>query len=304
MDLKAKAMIAQLSIKGIWSAVAEDERVTAEVAAKHGVSANAGRYLKKILDPKQVPTLKAFNTSRSTLYNLHRQLTLVWNDKGGRLLPSDQYFDYMAKVGDAKQRVMEAYEAFITELPALRAKAQSDPEVNGLYRDEDWPNVEDLRAKVNIRVRIEPMADPSHFLCKLGDEEEAKIKAQVERDLFAKLAGGLADMVGRVKECVLDSQARLAKYETDSDGKVVHTFKDTAITNLREMVSNARKLNVIGDPTLAATLDDVDALLCQKDPQVLRDNFVERQKVVGDAGAIARKLANIESVLSFEADAA
>jgi hypothetical protein len=302
MDLTSKAMIATLSIKGIWSAAAEDESVTSEVARQHQVSEDLGRYLKRICDPRKIPTLKKFNSSRGALRILHRKMTLAWYDKGGRMLPSAAYFEYMNAIGAQKQRVIEDYDAFLNEIPTLKAKARV--EMNALFHEEDWPDVDELRAKVDIRVRITPLADAADFRVQLGADEEAKIKAQVSKDLFANLAGGLAELVGQVKTCVQDTHARLAKYEVDGQGNTVHTFRDTAITNLREIVADARKLNVIGDPTLTALLDEIDGSLCQKDPQTLRDNFVQRQQAVNDADAIAKKLANVESVLCMQAEAA
>ena len=302
MDLTSRAMVTSLSIKGIWSAVAEDERVTAEVAQRYHVSEEVGRYLKKVCDPKKVPALKKFNSSRSTLYNLHRKMTLAWDDKGGRMLPAAMYFDYMAKIGEAKQRLIEDYESFLKDIPALKANAQI--EQNGLFRDEDWPDPSEMLQKVDIRVRITPLADSGDFRVQLGADEEAKIKEQVERDLFGTLAGSLAELVGRIKTCVIDTQQRLEKYELDNKGKVLHSFKDTAITNLREMVAMVPKLNVIGDPTLTALGEEIETMLCQHEPQTLRDNYVVRKQVVSDAGNIAAKLASIESVLFQQAEAA
>ena len=69
-------------------------------------------------------------------------------------------------------------------------------------------------------------------------------------------------------------------------------------------MADARKLNVIGDPTLTELLDEIEKSLCQKDPQVLRDNFIVRKQAVSDATAIAKKLASIENVLSQQAEAA
>lgn len=304
MDLSSKAMIASVSIKGIWGAVAEDEEASREVAQRHNVDPNIGRYLKKILDPKRVPSLKKFNSSRNALRILHRKMTLAWNDRGGRLLPQAVYFDYMAEIGAAKQKVIDDYEAFLAEMPTLKAAVKADPESSGLFRDDDWPDVQTLRDKVNIRVRIEPLADVADFRVQLGATEESKIRESCQKDIYAKLAGGLADLVSKVKETVQDSKRRFEEYATDTDGKVIKTFKDTAVTNLRGIVADARKLNVIGDPTLDLLLKEIDQSLCSKDPQSLRDNFVLRKQAVSDASSIAAKLANIESVLSMQAESA
>jgi hypothetical protein len=161
-----------------------------------------------------------------------------------------------------------------------------------------------LRQKVDIRIRIQPLADTSDFRVQLGAEEEQRIKEQYSKDLGAKLAGALGELVSDLKKCVLDSKQRFESYATGKDGKVIHTFRDTAITNLREMIGDARKLNVLGDRTLNGLFDEIEQSLCSKDPQVLRDNFVERTKAVSSAGVIANKLASIESVLFQQAEAA
>jgi hypothetical protein len=120
----------KLSIKGIWSAVGEDEEASQEIAKQKGIRNDVYRAIKKICDPRQVPVLKEFNSARSTLYNLHRQMTLAWDDKAGRMLPQAIYFDYMTKIGEAKQRVIEKYDAFLAQLPAI----EEVPERSGYCR--------------------------------------------------------------------------------------------------------------------------------------------------------------------------
>lgn len=298
LDLTSKAMIARLSIRGIWSAVAEDVEASRELARQKGIRSDVYRAMKKICDPKNVPSLKAFNSSHAALYNLHRSLTLAWDDKGGRLLPVEMYFDYMTKIEEAKQRMIERYDVLLSEIPVLKQRFRLDPETAGAYRDEDWPDPAELRQKLDVRVRITPLADASDFRVRLGEEEEAKIKAQVTKDLYGQLAGALSDLIGNLKTCVLDTQQRLAAYETDASGKVVRTFRDTAITNLRGMVANARKLNVLGDEGLDSLFAEIENSLCRHDPQTLRDNFVLRKQAVQSAGALAGRLAEIESVLT------
>lgn len=304
MNLTERAMLAKLSIKGIWSAIAEDEGASRDLAQQKGIREDIYRAMKRICDPKKIPSLKKFQSSRSTLYNLHRTLTLPWDDRGTRMLSKDMYFDYMTKIGEAKDNMIADYEAFLLELPAIKARFQNDPETRGAYREEDWPEASELRLKVDVRARITPLADAADFRVKLGTEEEEKIRTQVSNDLFTSLAGALVELVGRLKNCVQDTMERLAAYEVDNKGKTLHTFRDTAITNLRELVALVPKLNPMGDTHLNALVKEIETLLCQHDPQTLRDNYVIRQQVVANAGEISRKLAAVEQFLMQSAEAA
>jgi hypothetical protein len=292
-------MIARVSIKGIWSAVGEDEQASKDLAQQKGIRSDVYRAIKKICDPKQVPSLKEFNSARSTLYAMHRTMTLAWDDKAGRMLPATMYFEYMQKIGEQKQRVIDNYEKFLNDIPGLKAKFQSDPETAGAYRAEDWPDVNELRDKVDIRVKISPVTDASDFRVQLGEGEVAKIKQQIQKDAWNQVAGGVGELIRELKECVLDSAQRLDKYGR----KEATRFSDTAVTNVRNLVGTARKLNVLGDASINQILDEIEKGICSQDPQVLRDNCVVRDQTISSSNLIARKLASIESVL-FEQAAA
>jgi len=304
MNISERAMLVSLSIKGVWSAVAEDERISQEVAQRYAVSAEVGRYMKKICDPKKVPSLKKFNSTRNELYNLHRELTLPWDDHGTRLLPAAMYFDYMAKVQAAKTAMEEAYEEFLREIPALKAQARRD--LNGLFREEDWPEPDALRRRLSIRIKVMPMADANDFRVKLGAEEEAKIRQQVNQEVFQTLANSLLDLVRRLKTCVEDMHDRIGSYKTDSPvtGKTIKRFTDSAVNNLREMVEIIPKLNVLGSPEIDSLVQEIRNSLCRYDAQDLRDNYLLRRQVVKGAGEVAKKLAAIESVLAANVEAA
>jgi len=304
MSLTEKAMIARVNIKGPWNAAGEDEAESLAIARRKGISEDVYRAIKKLLDPKRVPTLKAFTSARSTMRTKHRQMTLAWEEKGGRLLPVTMYFDYMQEMGTLKQKVEDTYRDFCNDIPSLKLQFQTDPSTANAYREEDWPDPAELIAKFEVRLRITPLADADHFLCKIGEEEERRIKEDCSKDIYGKVVGGLAELVSDLKKVVEESLASIAKYETDSQGKVLHTFKDTAVLNVRKITATARKLNVLNDPTLNQLLDQIDANLGRKDPQVLRDNYVQRKQVVADAGDMVKKLAQIESALFRAAEAA
>lgn len=302
-EICKKAMIASVSVQGIWTAVGEDKEASASLAKQKGIRQDVYRAIKRIVDPKMVPTLKTFNSERATLYDLHRRMTLAWNDKGGRMLPMGIYFDYQQKIGEAKQRVLDAYELFIQEIPALKLKFQTDPDTAGAYNEGDWPDPAELRERVSVRVRIEPLADAADYRVSLADDELTRLRQDYERDMQGKLAKALVELLGDVKKVVVDAKDRLNSYMGE-DGKIARKFHDSAITNVREMIVNARKLNVLGDPNLNSLFDEIDNLICKRDPQDLRDNFFLRQQTVAHADTISRKLASIESMLSPMAEAA
>jgi hypothetical protein len=296
--LKEKAMLASLSIRGIWTAVAEDERVTAEVAQRYQVESSVGRYMKRVCDPKKVPSLRKLNQARTDLYNIHRRLTLPWDDKGTRLLPAEMYFEYTRQVQEAKQAVLDAYEQFLYELPELKRQARID--LNGLFREEDWPEPETLRRRLEIRVKILPFPDENDFRVSLGDEEVKRIREQITQDIYQSVAVSVLELVQRLRSTVTDMYERISRY----DSKESRSFKDTAVTNLRELLAIVPKLNVIGAPEINQICEELEQKLCQYDAQELRDNYLLRKKVLSESKAAMDRLAAVEQVLGQAVQAA
>lgn len=289
-----KGMLVCLTIKGFWSAVIKDEQATNEVAAKYGANPNVGRYMKKLLDPKKIPALKKVNQDRSALRQFHYKLTLPWNDDGTRLLPAAMYFDYTSGITERTNALNGHYDEFLEALPTLREQAKRD--LNGLFREDDWPEAKDLKDRLSIRTKIFPLADASDFRCNLGAEHDALIKQEITANIYGKLTGGLCEVYTRLHACVQDMVERLEGYQVDAQGKVVKTFKDSAVNNLRELIDIVPKLNVMDDPTLTQIAESL-RMLVRNDAQKLRDDYVVRGQTVGAGKAIAAQLAKVTEIL-------
>jgi len=305
-EICERAMLVSLNIRGVWGAEVEDKEVGREVARDHQVSESVGRYMKKLLDPKSIPELRQVNSAVSELRVYFRENSLVWSDRGWRALPAAKYFEFTAGVQQRKDALAVAWEGLLSQYPALKEQARRD--LNGLFKDADWPDPEELRRRFNVRVKVQPLTDASQFKALIGhDEEVAAIREQIEKDLFTSLSAGLVDLFRQLRVFLDDEDtgfiARVGSYQPGAEGKRGKTFRDSAVTKLRELCSRVRSLNVVGDPMLEEIVAEIESGVCKHNAEELRDNSVIRQQTVEQAESVAKKLAAVESILGRRLEA-
>ncbi len=307
--ISEKAMLANLSIHGLWSGVREDREISQKVATDAGVRSakKMGRYEKFVIDPAN-QEFRKWHAEAGALRDYHYERTLPWNDDGTRLLTTAMYLDYTQGVAERKQRIEQAAQEFFNALPSL--KEQRRFEANGMFREEDWPDPITLADKLKIRIRIYPIADPNDIRVSLGEQEVKLIEKNAVATFQAKMAECMLDVFRRFKAqlCGTETQRgfiqKLNEYNVGPNGKVSGAFRDSVVTSLRDLVELVPKLNIMEDPTLKQLTEEIRQGLCARDAQDLRDDYMLRKQVVASAQTIATKLGAIEDVLSTLGEAA
>ena len=129
-----RAMLAAVHIS-IWTAVKHDRKVSRDVADQHGAHQGAGRYNKQLL--RGADKLDELRTLAGQIRQYFYKITLPWSDEGFRLLPSNFYFDLMARMREFEAGFEQGVESFLGVYPQYIEQVR--PELNGLFREEDYP---------------------------------------------------------------------------------------------------------------------------------------------------------------------
>jgi hypothetical protein len=135
------------------------------------------------------------------------KVTLPWSDEGLRLLPAHFYFDLTTEM-----RVFQhAFESKVEEFLALYPSyvEQVKPELNGLFREEDYPSVEKLRKKFSLSFEVLPVPTGEDFRVKMSEEERARVAREIDANVRQSLQRGTGDLWKRMKEVVAHLAARL-----------------------------------------------------------------------------------------------
>jgi len=274
MSLQDKAMLVTLNISA-WSARKRDKNVTREVEINHQAN-DAGNYNKLLIDKS---ALKKLTTIQGKLRDTHYAMTLPWEDKGARLLPSKMYLEYTRKLatlrGEFDQAVRDFCQGYPMHVKAARTRLGS------MYDPEDYPHVSEIKRKFAAKPFVSPVPDAKDFRVDLGKQEMETIKNDIRVQMEEKQIAAMADLWARLKEVVSRIHDRLSDPEA--------TFRDSLIENTVFACSIAEKLNINDDPKLEELRLLIEGRLCSIPAQRLRDDKVLRERVASAAGELLKQ---------------
>ena len=284
-DLSEKAMLVALNI-GVWTARKHDRHISEEVATTHGAAADAGWYNKILIDRRH---FKKINSVVAEARGHHYNNTLPWRDDGYRILPAANYFEYCEQQRANRDRFNAAVSEFITGYPDMVEEARD--RLNGLYDPTDYPEPKRIIDKFGADICVLPLPAGADFRVDLSEAETQRVRADIERRTQEAAQAAVRDLWQRLYDTVLPVAEKLAAYSRDS-GRAENPFRDTLITNLRDLVDLLPRLNFTGDPQLDAMRQRLSDELCQIEPQTLRKNADMRRDTAAAAARILEDMAS------------
>ena len=272
-----KAMLAAVHIS-IWTAVKHDRKVSRDVADQHGAHHGAGRYNKQLL--RGADKLDELRALAGQIRQYFYKITLPWSDEGFRLLPSNFYFELMARMREFEAGFEQSVESFLRVYPQYIEQVR--PELNGLFRDEDYPSVENLRSKFGVKLEVLPIPSGTDFRVELSAEEQARVSREIDANVRESLTRGTGDLWKRLREVVAHMVDRLNEPES--------RFHGSLVTNIADLVDILPKLNVSGDADLNRFTEQIKERLCNYSAQELKKNELLRVVTATDASRIVAEM--------------
>lgn len=279
MSISSKAMLVYLTVSG-WSARRRDEDASNEVASNHKTDAKrAGNYNKCLIDPK-AESHKAVKQAEDAIRKFHYAHTLPWAKNGAQMLPSAEFFEYAAEMQKLEATWREAVDAFVADYPRLKDNARH--ELNGLYKDADYPCESALRAKFAHRIDYFPVPDQADWRVTLGADHEEDIKANITAQVEEATAQAMRELAVRLLEPVQHMAAKLATPDA--------IFRDTLVGNVRDICELIPRMNVTGDREIAKLAKEARERLTFTPAQALREDDAARLEKAQEAARIAKKM--------------
>jgi len=272
-----KAMLAAVHIS-VWTAVTHDRKVSREVADRHGAHQSAGRYNKQLLHGAQ--KLEELRTLAGQIRQYFYKVTLPWSDEGFRLLPANFYFDLMARMREFEASFDLAADAFLRVYPEYIEQVR--PELNGLFREEDYPSQERLRAKFGVKLEVLPIPTGADFRVQMSAEEQARVSREIDANVRESIMRGTEDLWKRLREVVVHMVDRLNEPES--------RFHSSMVTNVFELVEILPRLNVGGDADLDRFAEQIRQRLCNYSAQELKKHDLLRVTTAAEAANIVAEM--------------
>jgi hypothetical protein len=272
-----KAMLAAVHIS-IWTAVKHDRKISRDVADQHGAHQGAGRYNKQLLHG--AAKLEELRTLAGQVRSYFYKVTLPWSDEGFRLLPSNLYFEQTARMREFEASFEQGVESFLKVYPQYIEQVR--PELNGLFREEDYPIPDKLRKKFGVKTEILPIPSGSDFRVEMSAEEQSRVAREIDANVRLSLARGTEDLWKRLREVVSHMVDRLNEPES--------RFHATMVTNVVDLVELLPRLNVNGDSDLNRFAEQVKERLCNYSAQDLKKHDLLRVTAAADAANIVAEM--------------
>ncbi len=275
-SLAERAMLVDLSTS-FWEGRKKDNRTTEKTISDADAADDAGVFWTRIIPPE---SLKRLQSALSRGRNMHKELTLPWNDSGVRILPAAMYMQYTQAMRDARAKFDAEVETFLQDYPLIKEQAQL--RLGKLYKAEWFPDRAEIRSKFRWHVMIYPLPTAADFRVDLGDENTKQIREDIEaqvKDTVRQATGTLWEKLYTVIDKVVE---RLSDPEK--------VFKDSLIGNVVEMVDLLPKLNVTDDTHLEEMRREVAKRLAGLKPGELREDKEQRQKAADTASTILEKM--------------
>lgn len=279
--LADRAMLVRLARKRL-SVSKRDKDLEAVVRSTHGDdSLTVTKHLFRSKDNMVRDLLR----SSDEVYARHAQLTLPWIDRGPRLLPSTQYFDYM-------QEMRQLMASVQSRVPIITANWKQLVRDDILSRGaaasvDDYPDEYDVPNLFGFDLQVYPLPDTQDFRVDVDPETIASLEDALQH----------AEQVARndVIQRMLEPIARAAEKLAVPIGKEGSVFRDSLVSNLFAGIEQAKSLNITEDPALAAMIQEVDTRVkaAVGTPDALRTAQEHRSKAADELNDLLSKLGTL-----------
>jgi hypothetical protein len=283
--LATRAMLVRLTVRQ-WGSSKMDRRVTRDVTARENASADAARVTKSLLPKSALAAIKKVVSSARQITYLH---TLPWLDDGMRILPAKAHKKYTKAMRPIQDDWRKAVAQFLVDYQSYVGVAQQ--RLGTMFDAGDYPSAAEVAERFELDVQIFQVPDDGDFRANVSKADADAIRASIRAATDKALREATREPWQRIAGMVGHMAQKLADYVPPTDGaKAEGIWRDSLVTNVRELASVLPALNVSDDPALADAAK-VLAEISAHAPDALRDDPIKR-KAVADAAAKIQETAD------------
>ena len=282
VNLTTRAMLASVSISQ-WTARKLDKQATREVAENNDAQQGVGAYHKSLVGKESLAKVAtASSAARTAFYGL----TLPWLDDGARILPAGNFYRFRDAMDDCRRQFESAVSEFMSDYDAAIRAAET--RLGRLFRATDYPTREEVARRFAFSFRILPFPDAADFRVDIGEAQLDDIRREIEADTKSALDGAVKDAWRRIADVCGAMVDRLSAYKPamEKGDKATGVFRDSLVTNVRDLVDLLPALNLTGDSVMRDIAERMRIELCTFDAGELRESDHVRAKVAREAQAI------------------
>ena len=254
------ALLTRLS-KSEWTGKKKASEIDTQIAAENNAQKGRATKTDKILVAKDEPLWRAVKSAGRAVHTEWERWSCPWQDGGTRMIASSRFMEFSKRLEDAISKFDAAVSAFLNDyLDMIPRQAKR---LGNLFDERDYPSLDEMRQKFAVSVDYQPVPTADDFRCQLADDQLEAVRQSTQRMVEASLARAAKDQIKRLHKALSTMVKTLA--QTDK------IFRDSLITNVRELAGMIPALNIANDPKLNELTDEIQQELATIDPSELRD---------------------------------
>jgi hypothetical protein len=153
------------------------------------------------------------------------------------------------------------------------------------FNPADCPPWSEMRNSFGYSVKYSPVPETNHFISSLSAANTEAMRADLEQRNAQRVEQAVTDTWNRLLTPVRAMAESLASPET--------IFRDTLVTNIRDICALIPSLNLTNSPQLAAAASEINHAFSTINPDTLRENTAIRTDVSARAAALVARFGAI-----------
>jgi len=197
-------------------------------------------------------------------------------------LPTALFMEYKQTMNGYERTFQSLCDNFFDEYPRLVGEAPTA--LQGLYKAEDYPDIEEVKQKFGFRRSVKPVPEAGDFRLDIPTQDLDEMRLEFEQQSESKLAEAMRMPWERLHKLLVDTSKKLE--DTGEDKKRYH---DSLLSNPLELCELLTKLNVTNDPKLEEARRQVELALIGESIEEVKDSPLAREKLKSKVDAILGK---------------
>lgn len=249
--LSSSAILLDLTIS-VWNGRKMDKKIAAEVqASKNATSSKAATVSKHLFADN--PRLEAIMSHAAAVRQWVYRVTLPWDDKGYRLVPTVRFFDVTQELEGHKNEFYRLVREFLNHYnnDILAAAFK----LGDMFDRSEYPTLEQVERKFRFVDVYNPVPEAGDFRVDLQNDAIKQLQDQYTAAANQRLEDAMRDAWDRLYGTISHIKERLDESTTLDDGterKRAKPLHQSMLDNAEELCDLLKSLNITQNPDLEA----------------------------------------------------
>jgi hypothetical protein len=280
MSISSSAVLVRLNIS-VWTANKLDKVATDQVTTSNHADPKAAQVRKNLMAGTRARKDIADYAAECRLW--HNKMTLGWEDRGHRLLPTSLFLQY-------KQELNKRQAVFDTMVDDFLRNYDAHVQISSnylgtLFDATDYPSVTEVQHKFGFELAFSPVPEAGHFVLDIPAQELEETRKSCEQDTEKRLAEAMNGVWERLHKLLTGMSEKLAVRGDDAKQRWHDSFVDNAV-DLCHMLTH---LNVTKDPHLEQARRALETAMVGMEVEVLKTSELARASAKQKLDAILGK---------------